>query len=188
MTNNIHDIIRQRRSIYPLEFNGQVLDNSIVKQLLEDAHWAPNHYLNLPWHFLVLTGASMHNWLNKVLEIEQVKASSDPKKFNKIDVFKQKISHAIVIVQNTTDHPKAKAFEDALAIGAAVQNMYLGLSAYEHVGGYWSTGLCNNHADMKAHFNLSEQQQMLGYFIIGGVDQKRTASNRASVDAHIQFL
>lgn len=188
MQNNIHKIIRERRSSYPHEFNGNIVADNIIKQLLEDAHWAPNHYMNLPWRFVVLQGASLNAWLQQVLVIEGVDEASHPQKFQKIALFKQRISHAIVLVQTTTEQPKANAFEDALSIAAGVQNMYLGLSDYEQVGGYWSTGLCNNHPEMKQHLQLSASETMLGYFIVGMLDQKRTEAKRPSVDSHIQYL
>jgi nitroreductase len=186
--NNIHKIIRERRSSYPHEFNGKIVEDAVIKQLIENAHWAPNHYLNFPWRFIVLQGVSLSACLQKVLDIEGVSETSNLKKFQKIEMFKQRISHAIVLVQTHTEQPKATAFEDALSIAAGVQNMYLGLSDYEQVGGYWSTGLCNNHPDMKSHLHLAESETMLGYFILGMLDHKRTEANRPSVDSRIQYL
>ena len=81
---NIHKIIRERRSSYPHEFNGNIVADNIIKQLLEDAHWAPNHYLNLPWRFVVLQGVSLNAWLQQVLVIEGVDEASHPQKFQKI--------------------------------------------------------------------------------------------------------
>ena len=188
MQNNIHKIIRERRSIYPHEFNGNIVEDTVIKQLIDDAHWAPNHYLNFPWRFIVLQGASLSACLQKVLEVEGVSETSNLKKFQKIELFKQRISHAIVIVQTPTEQPKATAFEDALSIAAGVQNMYLGLSAYPQVGGYWSTGLCNNHPAMKSLLQVAESETMLGYFVLGMLDQKRTEANRPSVDSRIQYL
>jgi hypothetical protein len=41
---------------------------------------------------------------------------------------------------------------------------------------------------MKQHLQLSASESMLGYFIVGMLDQKRTDAKRPSVDSHIQYL
>ena len=37
---DINQIIKERRSTFPKEFNGEVIDDSVIEQLLENAQWA----------------------------------------------------------------------------------------------------------------------------------------------------
>ena len=51
---NIKEAIAKRRAIYPKEFNGEIIEDTIVQDLLENAHKAPSHGNTRPWQFKVL--------------------------------------------------------------------------------------------------------------------------------------
>ena len=50
----IDDIIQNRRSIYPSQFNDKPIKKSLINKLLENANMAPTHKLTQPWRFRVL--------------------------------------------------------------------------------------------------------------------------------------
>ena len=50
----INQLIRNRRSVFPPMFTDQPIDKAIIKQLLENANWAPTHRFTEPWRFKVL--------------------------------------------------------------------------------------------------------------------------------------
>ena len=45
-TSEINRLIRERRSVYPAQYSGEKVDDSIIEQMLENANWAPNHKKN----------------------------------------------------------------------------------------------------------------------------------------------
>src|SRR5437763_15722051 len=47
--------IRTRRAIK--EYDEKPVPREIIEELLDAAHWAPNHHLTHPWRFHVFTGA-----------------------------------------------------------------------------------------------------------------------------------
>ena len=55
---NINEIIRNRRAIYPNQYENGVVKKSFLKILLENANAAPTHKLTQPWFFKVYKGVS----------------------------------------------------------------------------------------------------------------------------------
>ena len=52
----VNQLIRQRRSIFPKDYSGEGVDDGTIQQMLENANWAPSHKLTEPWRFVVFTG------------------------------------------------------------------------------------------------------------------------------------
>jgi len=49
----LNQIVRSRRSTFPDQFEaGKKVDDAIIKEILTNATWAPNHGKEEPWHFL----------------------------------------------------------------------------------------------------------------------------------------
>jgi len=72
---DVFELIKKRRSIFPVQYNGQKVDRKTIEQLLEAANWAPNHKMTEPWRFKVITGESkikLGEYLsNKYQELEK---------------------------------------------------------------------------------------------------------------------
>ncbi len=185
MENIINQIIRERRSHYPQEYSGMRLPDAYIQQLLENAHWAPNHTLNMPWRFMIITGEALNPWIDKAIDIYKTTTPAEKykeAKVTKMELYKSKISHAIAIVRQTDPDKKSKEWEDIAAIACGVQNMYLSMSQYPHMVGYWSTGLGTASPAMHDYLHLNEHQHLMGFFVTGHIDEKRTESKRKSVD------
>lgn len=188
MHENINQIIKQRRSHYPQEYNGKILENEVINTLLENANWAPNHTLNYPWRFKIIYQPEITTWLNKAIDIYKTETALEninPKKIEKLEIYKSKISHAIAIVLQHQEPIKNQAIEDICAVACAVQNMYLSLSQFPHAVGYWSTGLGTYSASMHQYLNLQPLQQLMGFFILGDIENKRIESNRKGIEAFL---
>ena len=52
----ITDVIRRRRTIKPACYSDMSIDESVVREILENANWAPTHGQTEPWRFSVFTG------------------------------------------------------------------------------------------------------------------------------------
>jgi nitroreductase len=188
MENNINQIIRERRSHYPQEFSGKILEEDIISTLLENANWAPNHTLNYPWRFKILKGDDMVQWIDQAIELYRNDTPAEKfnqKKIDKMELYKSKVSHIIVIVHQKDIDKKAKEIEDVCAIACSVQNIYLSLSQFPNAVGYWSTGMGTFNKTMHAYLKLSESQNLMGYFMLGHIEVKRTESNRKPINEFI---
>lgn len=191
MQKNINEIIRERRSIYPKEFTGKILDDGIIETLLENANQAPNHLSNYPWRFIVIKGDKLAIWLNKAASI--YKEETAPEKFRQEKYDKVlnnigKISHAIAIVLHRDPEVKSIETEDICAVACGVQNMYLSLTQFPRAGGYWSTGLGTYSASMKAFLGLDENERLLGYLVLGDLENKRTEGHKKDYKKFVRYL
>jgi nitroreductase len=188
---NINEIIRDRRSIYTREFTGDILAEDIINTLLYNANLAPNHHSNYPWRFVVISGDKLSGWLHHAAEIYM--KETPPEKFRQEKVDKTlgnitKISHAIAVVLHRDPEVKSREIEDVCAVACAVQNMYLSLDQYEHAGGYWSTGLGTYSEDMHTYLGLNSNEKLMGYFILGHIEQKRTEGHKKDYKKFVRYL
>ena len=191
MQNQINEIIEQRRSIYPKEYTGGKVEQQVLDTLLRNANFAPNHKSNYPWRYVVISGLSLDKWVDTAAEIYQTETSAEAfnqAKYDKIKHYAQQVSHAIAIVMERETESKSIEREDLCAVAAGVQNMYLSLSQYEHVGGYWSTGLGTYSKTMSNFLQLNETQTLLGFFILGVVEHKRTEGHKKDFNQFVSYL
>ncbi|MGY8982776.1 MAG: nitroreductase family protein, partial [Cytophagales bacterium] len=49
-------MIASRRSIYPRDYKNGKIEEEIIWQILNNAHWAPTHKMTVPWRFKVYAG------------------------------------------------------------------------------------------------------------------------------------
>jgi hypothetical protein len=177
---DITNLIETRRSHFAKEFNGTIATNSLIESIITNANWAPSHKLTMPWHFIVFEGTSMLTLTNKILEIQTSKnPEMEEAKISKIKNIPQNVSHSIASCLKPSF--KVPLWEEYCSIGAAVQNMYLTLNTQNDFGGYWTTGNATNSQEMKDYLGLEETHEHLGFFFIGGLDQKRTFAHRNAV-------
>ena len=52
---NVIQIIKSRKSIYPSQFSGKILENSIISELIDISNYAPSHKMTQPWVYRVFT-------------------------------------------------------------------------------------------------------------------------------------
>jgi nitroreductase len=59
-TDQINAVIRNRRSIYPKDYEkGKAIPDKIIWQILENANRAPNHKQTEPWRFTIFSGGGL---------------------------------------------------------------------------------------------------------------------------------
>ena len=49
----IIEVIKNRRTIYPENFTGRLVQREVIEKLLTSAIWAPTHGKTQPWRFKV---------------------------------------------------------------------------------------------------------------------------------------
>lgn len=187
---SINEIIAQRRSIYPKEFTGEKIEDEIIKILLKNAHWAPSHKNTFPWLFKVLKGESLQRWTEAVGDLYTKQSGEEFKqeKLDKILSYPNQASHVLAICMKRSTQVSIPEMEEVAAVSCAVQNIYLSLSQFDNIGGYWSTGNGTFSEKMKEYFSLSGEDKLMGYFFIGTVKEKRTESHRKSWEGNVEWL
>lgn len=171
---SVFDIIKHRRSIDPDDFNGEMVADNIINQMLEAANWAPTHGLTEPWHFIVFKGndaclkfGEIHANLYKDNTEKQLFLE---KKYNKLLHRAAKCSHVIVCTNKKGNSKNIPVLEEICATSAAIQNLML-VATDNNVATFWSTGGMMHHNCFKSYFGYSDDDTVLGVIYIGKTDK-----------------
>lgn len=164
----ISDLIRNRRTLTPPIFTGEIIEDHIIKRLLENANWAPNHRKTEPWRFHVFSGEALSKLGDDFQRIYREYMPEDKFseiKYKKLKSKMEKSSHVITICMQRDAEERVPEWEELAAVSCAVQNLWLSVTA-AGLGGYWSSpALMINHADR--FLSLAEREKCLGFFYLG---------------------
>lgn len=168
-TQEINQLIANRRSIYPTMFSGELIDDNIIHQILENANWAPSHRLTEPWRFTVFSGEGLNKLAKFQANLYKQKAegnnSFDENKFLKLSNKPLLSSHIISIGMKRDEKECVPEIEEIASVACAVQNMYLTATAYG-VGCYWGSGGITYYEEAKPFFRLNECDKLLGFLYL----------------------
>lgn len=182
----ILDLIKGRRSVFPVQYNEKPIAKETIEKLLEAANWAPTHKKTEPWRFKVLLGNSkdaLGTFLaNKYQEVEE-----RPKKI-KIKKLLENPSRAgaiIAICMQRDLKESLPEWEELAATAMAVQNMWLYCTEMK-LGCYWSSpGLIKY---MDEFFDLNEGEKCLGFFYLGYYDEALPEGTRQPMDEKVEWM
>jgi nitroreductase len=185
----INDIIQNRRSVFPYQYNGSDVSNEIIQDLLNNANMAPTHKLTQPWRFKVLQKKAK-NKLGDFLS-ELYFTSTDPKSFSKYKQNKIKekclLSSAIIVICMQRDlNSSVPEWEEIASTSMAVQNMWLTCTA-NNVGCYWSSP--KSIEKIGNFINLSIGERCLGFMYLGNYNSiENTTSKRDSINSKVEWI
>ena len=185
-----NELVRNRRSVFPDQLiPGKKANDEIIKEILVNATWAPNHGQQQPWQFTVFTGEGLKKLASFQSELYKQEAGDQFKEstYNKLLQNPLKASHVIAIGMKRTITKNIPEIEDIEAVACAVQNIYLSVAAYG-LGGYWTTGGITYNEKAKSFFGLGEQDRLLGFFYIGHVAIPSTGATRLPVEQKVFWV
>lgn len=169
-TEEINQLMRTRRSVFPKEYTGEAVDDAIILQMLENAHWAPNHKLTEPWRFVVYTGDGMKKLATQQAscykETTMASGTYREERYQSLLTKPMKSSHIIVVGMKRDEKKSLPEIEEVGAVFCAVENMYLTATAYG-IGCYFSTGGITYFEEAKAIFGLGPADKLLGFIHVG---------------------
>lgn len=185
-----NELCRTRRSVFPDQFEaGKKVDDEIIKEILINATWAPNHGREEPWQFTVFSGEGLRRFADFQSELYK---ETTPNNFKEITYAKLqqqplKASHIIAIGMKKSVNKNIPEVEDIAAVSCAVQNIYLSVTAYG-LGGYWTTGGITYRQQAKEFFGLREEDKLLGFFYIGYIAIPSTGVTRKPIEEKINWI
>lgn len=185
-----NELARSRRSVFPDQFEaGRKIDDEIIKEIMINATWAPDHGRQQPWQFTVFTSEGLKKFAAFQSEFYKEHAGENFKEATYIKLQKQplKASHIIAIGMRRTTSKKIPETEDISAVACAVQNVYLSVTAYG-LGGYWTTGGITYYEKAKSFFGLGEPDRLLGFFYIGHVAIPSVGATRLPVEEKVKWV
>ena len=183
-------LARSRRSTFPDQFDTtKKVDDGIIKEILTNATWAPNHGKQEPWHFTVFSGEGLQKLANFQSEFYKENSGNDFKEitYAKLQHNPLKASHIISIGMKKTNNKNIPETEDIEAVSCAVQNIYLSVTAYG-LGGYWTTGGITYKEEAKSFFGLGDEDKLLGFFYIGYVALPSTGATRSPLEQKVTWV
>jgi nitroreductase len=176
--------IRTRRSIK--QYLQDPLPQEWIEEMLDAAHWAPNHHLNHPWRFHVFTGAgrerlvsARQNAVRWAAEKKGQEVTDEALEFARQKCYS---APAIVIVSMVKDGEPIRDQENYAACWAAIQNLLLAASA-RGLGSYPSTGDWIDQNFVGPILGLQENEKPVSCVFLGYADQE-TMGKRLPVERH----
>lgn len=185
-----NELVRSRRSTFPDQLEaGKKVDDAIIKEILINASWAPNHGKQEPWHFTVFSGDGLKKLAAFQSELYKELAGDSFKEitYSKLQQNPLKASHVIAIGMKRTNNKNIPEIEDIEAVSCAVQNLYLSVTAYG-LGGYWTTGGVTYKEQAKDFFGLGEEDKLLGFFYIGQIAIPTTGATRKPIEEKTNWI
>jgi nitroreductase len=186
----INQLIRERRSIFPVEYTGEKVPKHVIEQMLENANWAPTHGKTEPWRFFVFTGKGLATFAEAQAEIYKAhtpEALYNEQKYQKLQKNPLLASHVIAIAMKRQESRKIPEIEEIEAVACAVQNMALTATAYG-VGGYWGSGGITYYEAAKELFGLGEEDKLLGFFYVGVPAKKDRVVRRGPIANKVSWI
>jgi nitroreductase len=189
MENSVHlisSLIRNRKSTFTnnLKENAKIED-SVIIEILENAIWAPSHGLVQPWYFKVFAGEGVRNFFLTQQRIYKESVSEEKFNESKYNAFTgkvNKVSHIVIIICQRDSKRRFPKQEDIVSTACAVQNIYLCLDSYG-IAGYLSTGDICYTKQMREFLNLGEEDECIGFFIMGIAAETDVAVSRKRIPA-----
>lgn len=180
--NVVADALRQRRTVN--FFTDQAVDESLIREAVRVARWAPNHRLTEPWRFFHLGPESRRAVIDlAVRPIAEARGEAAARaRRERLEAVPQ----WLVLTCSIAEDPLV-AQEDYAATACAAQNMLLYLST-AGLGCKWTTGPVTRDPELLRLLNLQpEAHRVVGLFWIGHPAQA-PESRRAPVAEVYQRL
>tara|TARA_R110000765_G_scaffold115226_1_gene208149 strand:+ start:260 stop:817 length:558 start_codon:yes stop_codon:yes gene_type:complete len=166
----VFDIIKKRRSIFPVQYNTTPIVKDDILKVLEAANWAPTHKKTEPWRFKVLQGEAKEK-LGLFLSYKYLDTETNPKEFKAKKLIENPTrAGAIIVICMQRDLKESlPEWEEIAAVAMAVQNMWLCCTEMG-IGAYWSSpGLIKY---MDEFFDMNAGEVCLGFFYMGNYDNE----------------
>lgn len=168
--NEINNLIQSRRSVFPKDYTGEKVDDSIIKAMLENANWAPTHKLTEPWRFIVFTSHGLkmlaETQASVYKKVTEADGSFKEERFQNLLTKPLQSSHIILVYMKRDEKKAVPEIEEAGAVFCAIQNMHLTATALG-VGCYLSTGGVTYFEESKSAFGLSAEDRIIGFLHVG---------------------
>ncbi|HMQ62270.1 MAG TPA: nitroreductase [Flavilitoribacter sp.] len=186
----LNDLIRRRRAVFPPSFDREKpIPGNLIRQILENANWAPTHRLTEPWRFIVF----QHRALERLGDYlgEQYRQRTPPESFSEKKLEKtlqnpRRSACVIAICLHRDPENRVPEWEEIAAVSCAVQNMWLSCTAYG-IGCYWSTPA--SILEAASWLELPEGERCLGLLYMGyPVENLNLPGKRAPVEDKVRWL
>lgn len=189
--NEFNTLVKSRRSVFPKDYTGEKVDDAIVRQMLENANWAPTHKFTEPWRFIIYSGEGRKKLADLQAAVYKQKTERDgtykEERYQNLLKKPFESSHIILVYMKRDINKSIPEVEEIGATFCAVQNMYLTATAYG-VGCYLSTGGVTFFEESNAAFGLAAEDKILGFLHVGVPTHTNQVSRRNPIEGKITWI
>lgn len=187
----VNELIRKRRSVFPQFYTGEKADDNIIRQMLVNASYAPTHKLTQPWRFVVFKGEGLKKFAEAQAEIYKTVTQRDgtfrEDKYQSHLTKPLLSSHIIAVCMKRDPKHAVPEIEEVGAVFCAIQNMYLTATAYG-IGCYLSTGGITYFEEAKPLFDLGAEDKLIGFVHVGVPKEVLVAGKRRPVEEVTEWV
>lgn len=182
----IFELIKKRRSVFPVQYNGEAISKEDITKILEAANCAPTHKKTEPWRFKVLQGEAKEK-LGFFMSLKYMETEARPKqmKTKKLIENPKKAGAIIAICMQRDPKKSVPEWEEVAATAMAVQNMWLCCTEM-NIGCYWSSPSLIKY--MGEFFDLADGEVCLGFFYMGRYDGVIEAQTRSPIEEKVVWM
>lgn len=179
--------IRTRRAIK--EYLQTPIPQEWVKEMLDAAHWAPNHYLTHPWRYHVFMGEGREQLVEARFQagLFGLQQKGEPVPDNALEFARAKCYSApvvIIVSMIVADDPITDR-ENYAACWCAIENLLLAGTA-RGLATYPSTGDWVNYNFLGPALGLTEEERPVACIFVGYSEQP-TMAKRLPVEKHTKW-
>ena len=182
------ELIRRRRAIFPNTYTDEPIPDSVIREILENANWAPTHKLTEPWRFNVFRGKARERLGRYLAGWYKANTPADKfleRKYDKALANPQRSSCVIAICMQRDPEERVPEWEELAAVAGAVQNMWLSCTAYG-IGCYWSSPRSILEAD--EFLGLKEGERCLGLLYMGYHEMPDIPGKRQPIEEKVEWI
>jgi nitroreductase len=186
----VRSVIINRRTVKPQAMNGMPVNDTLVREILELADYAPNHGMTEPWRFIVyppekrISFCHLHAAMYKEHTAEQ---KFEQAKFDKLYQMGNKASHIVIAIMKRGALPKIPEWEEEAATATAIQNVLLGAEALG-IASYWGSGGMAQHQAMKDYLQLRHEDKVMGILYFGYADKQPVFTRNIPMDEKVKWM
>jgi nitroreductase len=183
----LDNIIKRRRSIFPVSYTKEEIPVGVIMQVLESANYAPTHKMTEPWRFQVFRKGGKIKFAEELARLYKENTPMHQFLRKKYDSILEKATQSsCIIALNAQLHPeKLPEWEEIASLACALQNMALTAEAL-NVGAYWSSpGMI---VELNDYLNLGENEKCFGLFYMGYHNEKPRTASRTPIDNKIKWI
>ena len=187
---DLTEIIRDRRTIKPPQYSEREVQKDLLEQILVNGTWAPTHGMTQPWRFKVFMGGSRARLAEFLAEEYKASTAEDrfiAAKYEKLKKTPMQSSVAVVVYMSRQEEERITEFDELMAVGCCIQNMYLTCTAHG-LGGFWSTPRLMHNVGMKQFLGIGEKDRCCGVFYIGYPKGEWPKSYRKPLPELIEYV
>ena len=186
----LNEVIRKRRSIYPNMMTDEPIPDEIIWELLENANHAPTHKLTQPWRFKVFTGNAKIRFGEFMSETYKAVTPAENFKNMKYKKIKKKAEKAyamIAICMQRDPNEALPLVEETSAVACAVQNIWLSAHAYG-IGMYWGSPGFIYKEVTNEFLGLEAGQSCLGVIFMGYHKAPELPARRTPIQDKVEWI